>query len=203
MLDFGTTIGSGFVVPELIVKMFNVYKYSVVIFFNKYNLNVSNSLADIVGEKMLLTLLMFSHHMTFNSRTTTIGTQDSVKATIIYPKRWATFPSACFFPRSLAPGVRKHTAPTMSGRLLGAPLVEEPAHGASAPANKNTVRRGGSGVPVPAAGWEVKESGGAVRGSEAESPNKPQISADTFGRGSTPRLTTFLRCCLTTWNIRI
>lgn len=146
--------------------------------------------------------LSVSFHMAFVSKITTMGTQDSVNAMIMYPKRWASLPSMRFFPRSLAPGVRKHTAPTMAERLLGVSLEDEPPDAASAAATKSTARRGGSGLPVIPEGRDLNGSGGAACEATGGSLNMLQMAADTTGRGRTPRLTTFLRCRLTTLNIR-
>lgn len=144
------------------------------------------------GEKTVrLTLSVSCHEMTFMSKITTMGTQKSVKAMIMYPKRSASFPSICFFPRSLAPGVRRHTAPTISGGLPWTPPVEAAAQEAPASATRSTVRRAGGGLPEPC---------GAVCGAEAVTLS--QTCSDTVGLSWTPRLNTFFRCCLTTLNIR-
>ena len=76
-----------------------------------------------------LTELVFCHEVMFISRVTTMGTQNRVNTMMMYPKRCASFPSIRFFPRSLARGVRMHTAPAISERGLrkGFPLKALPA----------------------------------------------------------------------------
>lgn len=120
------------------------------------------------------------------SKTTTIGTQHSVNAMMMYPNRWASLASMRFFPRSLAPDVRKHTAPTMADRLIGVTLEDEPADAASEAPTKSTVRRGGSGLPVSAEGRDLNGSAEVVLGAAGGSLTMLKMPSDTAGRGRTP-----------------